>query len=224
MRLATKLKNTKLHLNLVTSLFLNTNSCTVVQNFLDEVQSLKIRDTLKRQSIWWAAPPTSCITTNSTNQSSASCISMVTERRWRQWGGKKGKQSRGGWGRWEGRGGGERERQNRYLLLFHREDLKSEASSWSGGRAGEDWLTADGSQCRDGVEGCLGCWSLWDLDLQWPLSLCSVDVVRCFLLWGKHLFFLTCTCKIMPSVAGLNMCVWAGWINMDACLLDCGSH
>lgn len=44
----------------------------------------------------------------------------------------------------------ERERENRYLLSFHSEDLKSEASSpsgwwwWGGWRYGEDRLTADG--------------------------------------------------------------------------------
>ena len=32
----------------------------------------------KWQSIWWAAMPTSCITTLSTNRASASCVSMVT--------------------------------------------------------------------------------------------------------------------------------------------------
>lgn len=39
----------------------------------------------------------------------------------------------------------------------------------AGGQAGED------SEYRDGVEECRGCCSLWDRDLQWPLSLCSVE-------------------------------------------------
>lgn len=94
-------------------------------------------------------------------------------RRWRQRGGGKGKQNRG---RWRNKRRRKRWRENRYLLSFHREDLKSEPLSWpgrgreeGGGQAGED------SECRDGVEECWGCCSLWDRDLQWPLSLCSVE-------------------------------------------------
>lgn len=54
-------------------------------------------------------------------------------RRWRQRGGGKGKQNRGRWRnkrrkRW---------RENRYLLSFHREDLKSEPPSWPGRRREE---------------------------------------------------------------------------------------
>lgn len=62
--------------------------------------------------------------------------------------GGKGKQSRGRWRkkrrkRWRG----ERERKNRYLLLFHGEDLKSEAPSRSGG-AGGKLVRTGGQQTR----------------------------------------------------------------------------
>lgn len=93
-------------------------------------------------------------------------------RRWRQRGGGKGKQNRGRWRnkrrkRW---------RENRYLLSFHREDLKSEPPSWLGrGREEGGRQAGEDSEYRDGVEECRGCCSLWDRDLQWPLSLCSVE-------------------------------------------------
>lgn len=87
---------------------MNTNYCTMSKtsfmrcNHLEPSLSPRERYSLKRQSIWWAAPPTCCITTNPTNQASASCIPMVTELPQSQGGGDsevggKGKQNRGRW-------------------------------------------------------------------------------------------------------------------------------
>ncbi|KAA8584289.1 hypothetical protein FQN60_008074 [Etheostoma spectabile] len=47
----------------------------------------------------------------------------------------------------------------------------------------------EGATCRDGVEGGLGCWLLWDQDLQWPLKPLlsgSVGLLWCFLLHGVN--------------------------------------
>lgn len=131
-----------------------------------------------------------------------------------------------------GRGGGERE--NRYLLLFHGEDLKNRGSfpirGGGGGQAGEDWRTADNSECRDGVEGCLGCCSLWDRDLQWPLSLCSVEQLGAcgevfpsarytsafFHLYMKNTGF---SCRVETCFLCYENTVKLDDGNMDACLL-----
>ena len=97
-------------------------------------------------------------------------------RRWRQrgegGGGREGKQNRGGWEKRRGkRWRRERERESIPSLISQR-GFKKRLSFLIGGasrRAGEDWPTAD--ERRDEVEGSPGCWSLWDQDLQWPLSL-----------------------------------------------------
>lgn len=222
---------------------MNTNYCTMSItslmrcNHLEPSLSVRDRCSLKRHSIWWAAPPTCCITTNTTNQASASCIPMVTELPQSQGGGdsevgEKGKQNRGRWRkkrrkRWRG------ERES-IPSLISRWGFKNRGSfpireGW-GGQAGEDWRTADNSECRDGVEGCLGCCSLWDRDLQWPLSLCSVEQLGAcgevfpsarytsafFHLYMKNTGF---SCRVETCFLCYENTVKLDDGNMDACLL-----
>ena len=130
-------------------------------------------------------------------------------RRWRQrgegGGGREGKQNRGGWEKRRGkRWRRERERENRFLLLFHSEDLKSDSPSWSGGRAGEPVRigrrrTSAGMRWKEaraaglcGTRICSGPWA----------SAQREAVVSCCLLRGKS---VTCTCRKHVS-SGLDGC------------------